>query len=176
MQIRPMNQADAKGGLSCGKPALDVYFSKRAWDHHQKGIAKVFVLEDLAAPGVILGSYSLSASSWERDRLQGALPSSLPKNPMPLFYIGYFAVTKARQGQGLGKRLMADALRRCLDAAESIGAMGVGLDSLSEDSTRFYAQLGFVEVPAEPTRPADDTRQPMFIPMSTLLASKPNGP
>ena len=153
-----MNQADAKGGLSCGKPALDAYFTKRAWDHHQKGVAKVFVLEDLAAPGVILGSYSLSA-----------------KYPMPLFSIGYFAVTQARQGQGLGKRLMADALRRCLDAAESIGAMGVGLDSLDEDSTRFYAQLGFVEVPAEPTRPVDDTRQPMFIPMSTLLAAKPNG-
>ena len=53
--------------------------------------------------------------------------------------------------------------------------MGVGLDSLDEDSTRFNAQVGFVEVPAEPTRPADDTRQPMVIPMSTLLASKPNG-
>ena len=98
-----MNQADAKGGLSCGKPALDAYFTKRAWDHHQKGVAKVFVLEDLAAPGVILGSYSLSASSWERDRLQGPLPSSLPTYPMPLFSIGYFAVTQARQGQGLGK-------------------------------------------------------------------------
>ena len=114
-----MNQADAKGGLSCGKPALDAYFTKRAWDHHQKGVAKVFVLEDLAAPGVILGSYSLSASSWESDRLQGPLPSSLPTYPMPLFSIGYVAVTQARQGQGLGKRLMADALRRCLDAAES---------------------------------------------------------
>jgi hypothetical protein len=53
--------------------------------------------------------------------------------------------------------------------------MGVGLDALNEDSTRFYAQLGFVEVPAAPTRPADDTRQPMFITMSTLLAAKANG-
>ncbi len=173
MQIRPMNQADAKGGLSCGKPALDVYFARRAWAHHQQGVAKVFVLEQLAAPGGILGYYSLAASSWERDRLQGPLPGSLPTYPMPLFYIGYFAVTQARQGQGLGRRLMADALRRCVDAAESIGAMGVGLDSLDDGSTRFYAQLGFVKVPAEPTRPADDTRQPMFIPMRTLLASKP---
>jgi GNAT superfamily N-acetyltransferase len=174
MQIRLMKQADGQGGFSCGKPTLDSYFAKRAWDHHAKGVARVFVLEDLEA-GEVLGYYTLAATSWERDRLVGPLPGSLPKYPMPLFYIGHFAVTQTRQRQGLGRRLMMDALRRCVDVYDSVGAMGVGLDSLDEDSTRFCEAMGFSTVPPEPTRPADDTGQPMFVPMKTLLAAKPPG-
>ena len=70
---------------------------------------------------------------------------------------------------------MADALRRCVEAHESIGALGIGLDSLDDDSTRFYTQVGFVAVPPEPSRPTGDTRQPMFRAMRTLIAAKPPG-
>ena len=100
MQIRPITPADVTGEFTCGRPALDEYLRKRAWGHEQQGVARVFVLEDLAPPGNVLGYYTLAASAWERERRRVPLSGSLPTHPLPVLYIGHVAGTTTRQRQG----------------------------------------------------------------------------
>lgn len=176
MLIRPIQKSDAEGGFCCGISALDAFFAKRAWSHEQSNVARVYVLQDdnspSGGPGAILGYYTLAANSIERERLRGSLPGSFPKYPLPAFYIGHFAVLASHQGRGLGRSLMADALRRCVEGAQQIGAVGVFLDSLDDKSTAFYRKAGFVDILRDPSA-APDSRQPMFLSMRVLLQAKP---
>ncbi|HYW31098.1 MAG TPA: GNAT family N-acetyltransferase [Gemmatimonas sp.] len=170
-----MSKADGKRRFSCGKPAMDNYFRNRAWSHHQERIARVFVFEEIGIDGTsseMLGFFSLASSEISRERLSNAFTGSLPKYPLPVFYVGYFAVSIARQKQGLGRAMMRDVIRRCVAAADNVGALGVYLDSLDDDSTRFYSALGFLPIPRDPARP-DDPRQPMLLPMRDLIAAVP---
>ena len=66
---------------------------------------------------------------------------------------------------------MGDALPRCIEAANTIGATGVFLDSLDDASTDLYRRLGFVEDPRETGAPADGPR-PMILPMRVLLVTR----
>lgn len=163
MIIRPIQKDDAKAGFSCGEPGLDVYLAKRAWAHACDGIATVYVLEDPSAPQHIVGFYTLSNKSVDAAVLAPILKKSLPKFPVPVTYIGCFAVSRDRQRQGHGLTLMGDALERCLTAANHVGSLGVFLDSLSPKSTDFYKQLGFIEI-----LPLVASHQPMFLPMASL--------
>ena len=176
MIIRPIRKSDTKGGFCCGRPALDQFFAKRAWSHEQANVSRAYVLQDDGAsdgkPGAILGFYTLAAKSIERERLRDPLPGGLPKYPLPVFYVGFFAVAEHHQGRGWGRRLMADALRRCIEGVQQVGAVGVFLDSLDANSTAFYRSLGFLDIPPEPSRGADSP-QPMVLPMSVLLAAGP---
>lgn len=174
MQIRPIRRTDGEGGFSCGEPALDTFLAKRAWTHEQNNVARVYVLDDETAPGIVLGFYTLAANTIERERVRASLPASLPKYPFPVFYVGHFAVTLQQQRRGLGRRLMGDALRRCLEGAAHVGAVGVYLDSLDDRSTAFYRRLGFAEIARAPGTPAGGP-QPMFLPVRDLQAAKPAG-
>lgn len=172
MIIRHLERADTEGGFRCGVPALDTFFSRRAWtQHHRDDASRVNVLVD-DTNGEVLGFYTLAAKEVERSRLAGVVSRSAPPHPLGVFYIGYFAVAEAHQGRGLGRRLMADALRRCAEAADTIASVGVFLDSLDDDSTAFYRRLGFVDIPRAAGASADDP-QPMFLPMKTLRAARP---
>lgn len=171
LSIRNIERVDTKSGFACGVQVLDEFFAKRAWEQHSKNRAnRVYVLVDEARDGV-LGFYTLCAKEIVRSRLQDVVPKSAPPYPLGVFYIGYFAVAKAHQGQGFGSRLTADALRRCAEGAETFGVVGVVLDSLNEGSTAFYRRLGFVEF-AGAGGALPDGPTSMILPIQDLLATR----
>ena len=162
LQIRPLERRDCKGGFSCGVLALDAYLPNFAWQHEQRGIARVYVLERTGGEPGVLGFYTLSARSVRKAEIQEAVMHSLPSFDIPVFYVGSFAVSSAAQRRGYGRHLLGDALYRCVQGAEAVGTHGVYLDSLSHESTSFYRSLGFVAIGIA------KMPQPMYLPMSTL--------
>ena len=66
---------------------------------------------------------------------------------VPLLLIGRLALDSAFQRIGLGTELLADALRRCLAAAEIAGARGVIAHAIDDDAVRFYQRHGFQRSP-----------------------------
>lgn len=53
------------------------------------------------------------------------------------------------QGRRLGEKLLADALRRVVDAAKMVGCTGVVVDAKDEGAEKFYAKYDFVTVASE---------------------------
>lgn len=169
MVVRLLRPGDIAEGFSCGKPSLDQYFANHAWPNHQAGISICYVADEPTVPGVV-GYYTLSAASVESSLITHLATRRLPRYPIPAVLIGRFAVTAHLQGQGIGTRLLRDALHRCLTASMTIGAYGVLLDALDQEAADFYARLAFTVLEA------DGWPRPMFLPMHTLREAVPPPP
>lgn len=148
-----------RAAFSCGDEALDTYLKTRArkeMDHH---IAVVYVLHD-AQEGRIAGYYTLSSLSVE---LPEDVKRGLAKYPQyPATLIGRLAVDESYQGQGLGGRLLLDALGRALAGSRAVASYAVITDAKNEQAQDFYSRYGLLPLPA-----ADGERR-LFIPMSTI--------
>jgi predicted GNAT family N-acyltransferase len=64
------------------------------------------------------------------------------------------------KGQGLGERLLIDALQRCHAASRQVGSVAVIVDAKDADVATFYARYGFIAFPHQPLR--------LFLPMKTI--------
>ncbi len=88
---------------------------------------------------------------------------------IPVIYLRAVAVRQDMQGRGLGTALMIDAMRRCRDIADRIGAAAIVLDVLKdahvERRRTFYSDLGFRTL-ADP-----ENAERMFIPMADVRAT-----
>ena len=84
----------------------------------------------------------------------------MPRYPVPCVTIGRFAVAVEWQGRGLGRKLLAHALRRVLEAAGIVGVSLVLVDAKDEAAAGFYESLGFVRL--------DDKPLTLFLPVSQI--------
>ena len=157
----PLTVADVASGFRCGQRDLDRFFAKHALTNAQKGIGKTFVLRG-DGPRV-LGFYTLSMADVASETVATVWAERLPRYPLPVALIGRLAVHEKAQRRGIGTVLVADALRRILEAADHLGCIGVIVDAKDEPAVAFYSRFGFVLVDAS-TWP-----QRMFLPLTTLL-------
>jgi GNAT superfamily N-acetyltransferase len=84
----------------------------------------------------------LSAGAIVLAEVPGALRRNMP-DPLPVVVLGRLAVDRRHQGQGLGRALVADALRRSLAARRLIGARALLVHAIDEEAALFYRSLGF---------------------------------
>ena len=145
--------ADAASGFRCGKHALDDYFARHALANDQAGIGRAYVLrrspEDDEALPRVLGFYTLSMASVASEGLAAAFVKKLPRYPMPVALIGRLAVDERVRGRRIGERLLVDALRRVVDAAELLGCLGIIVDAKDADAERFYVKYDFTTLHSE---------------------------
>lgn len=97
----------------------------------------------------ILGYFTLSAGSVSKEQAGARLAKRAP-NPVPMMLLGRMGVHVRHQGEGFGGELVRQALRRAASSAESIGARGLLLHAIDDDSQGFYRHLGFEESPIAP--------------------------
>lgn len=130
-------------------PSLDDWLRHRALA--SEGLsARTYVICDAGAPERVVGSYAISTAMEQRAALPGAkLRRGMP-DQVPLLLIGRLAVDRRFQGQGLGTELLADALRRCLAAADIAGARAVIAHAIDDDAVAFYRLHGFLPSPLGP--------------------------
>jgi GNAT superfamily N-acetyltransferase len=134
-----------RSAFSCGFGPIDTFLKSSISDHIKNGFVTAWVATSEGHPDV-LGFYTLGAlavrvglgpAKWQR----AALPD------IPVIYIRAVAVRTDMQGQGLGTALVVDAMRRCRNIADQMGAAAIVLDVLEDDHFdrrwKFYADLGF---------------------------------
>ena len=78
--------------------------------------------------------------------VSGALRRNRP-DPLAVVVLGRLAVDHRQQGQGLGRALVADALRRSLAARRLIGARALLVHAIDAQAAAFYRSLGFRSSP-----------------------------
>ena len=140
-QLRPKRHDRA--GFACGESSLDAYLQQLAVQHHRDGISTTHVLVDDAAPGRILGYYTLSAAQLLLSALQERDRKRLPRYPVPAVRMGRLAVAAGEQGKGYGELLLANAVKRCLSLREQLGVRVMVVDALNEKAADFYRAYGF---------------------------------
>ncbi len=143
--------------FSCGYAQLDEYLKRFAKTNHKKNIGKTFVL---IFDDVVAGYYTVSMGEIEFSTLSDELRSSLPKYPIPVARIGRLAVHSAFQGKGFGKYLLVDALKRIVEASQTVAAFAVVVDAKDNKSKAFYTNFGFIAYKDEPLS--------LFLPLATF--------
>jgi len=129
--------------FACGTSSLDAYIRKQAGQDVKRRICRVFVATADASSRRIAGYYTLSSLSISLDQLPAPLVRKLPKHPIPAALLGRLAVAKTAQGRGIGKMLLADAVKRTLMVSEQIGMYALVVDALDDGAQAFYQQFGF---------------------------------
>lgn len=148
LAVVPLDDSHDRAAFACGVESLDRYFQTQAGQDVRRRANGVFVLTEKVQPGRVLGYYTLCATALPPDDVPEAARKHIPRYPLvSATLIGRLAVTKDRQGQRLGAVLLADALRRALASAETVGSSMIVVDALNEGAAEFYAAYGFIRLP-----------------------------
>jgi len=83
---------------------------------------------------------------------QGEVPAAerkhLPRYPMvSAALVGRLAKAQARQGDGFGSLLPADAVRRAQASSKTVGSSMLLVDTLIQRAAAFYESFGFQPLP-----------------------------
>lgn len=158
LRVEPISKTHLRNEFSCGQPELDTYLQRFARQNDEKNIAKTFVAVD--GSGHVLGYYSLSTASIAFAELPEDLRQSLPAYPVPAARLARLAVDTRMKGQGLGAKLLIDALQRIIGASQEIAVKVILVDALDEDASDFYKHFGFIELPDQDLK--------LFLPIETV--------
>jgi GNAT superfamily N-acetyltransferase len=141
--IAPLNPTHDRTGFQCGVAALDRYLKKQAKQDVKRRISRVFVATQPDNPKAVIGYYTLSTLSIELNQLPQNLARKLPKHPLPAALIGRLAANNTAQGQGVGKMLLADAIKRTLAVGDQIAIYAMVVDAIEDNVKGFYEKFGF---------------------------------
>ncbi len=148
LQIALLHDRHDRGGFTCGVESLDRYLKTQAGQDVRRKANAVFVLGERDDPARILGYYTLCATAIAPGEVPEAARKHIPRYPLvSATLIGRLAVSRDRQGQRLGAILLADALRRAFESADTVGSSMIVVDALDERAAGFYAAHGFVRLP-----------------------------
>jgi len=151
--------------FDCGVPALNEYLQRYADQHRKRGISSAYVLVESSAPERILGYYTLSAAEIDSSLMTESERQKLPRYPVPCFRLGRLACRADEQGRGLGKRLLACAIDRCLIARVHVAAYALTVDAKNDDVKAFYTHFGFRQLFGRPMT--------MFLPLAAMQSAGP---
>ena len=156
----PLNSKHNKELFACGKASSDDYIHTQASQDVKRKLSVCFVLPDIQSNG-IKGYYTLSNNSIPGDHLPDAIQKKLPAShkTIPATLLGRLAVDQTCRGQGIGKLLLADALKRSYDLSKILGSFAVVVDPLDLEAQAFYEKFDFIRLPES---------KKMFLPMKTI--------
>jgi predicted GNAT family N-acyltransferase len=101
-----------------------------------------------------LNSFTLAIAD-----LPSELAEHLPRYDLiPAALIGRLARDQRVRGEGLGDLLLADAVRRVIDASSSLAIFAIVVEATDEKAAAFYRSFGFTPPPSRPLR--------LFMPVS----------
>lgn len=160
LRIEALASHHHRDGFSCGVDSLDRYLWAQAGQDVRRKANGVFILVEADEPTVVLGYYTLCATSLQQGAVPVAARKGLPRYPLvSATLVGRMAISITRRGERLGTILLADAVRRAYASAETVGSSMLVVDAIDERATRFYAEAGFIPLP-------DSLR--LVLPMHTI--------
>jgi GNAT superfamily N-acetyltransferase len=114
-----------------------------------------------------VGYYTLATGQIVFSDLPAEITRKLPRRNLPVAVLARLGIDQNFQGRGLGRLLLAQALRDCHDAGQNFAFIAIILDCIDDAAKTFYQQFDFAELPGQPYR--------LFLPFG-LLAKMVEGP
>lgn len=147
LRVEPLGPEHDRAGFTCGVESLDRYLMMQASQDVRRKANAVFVLVEAASPQVVLGYFTLCATAMPQGDVPEAARKFIPRYPLvSATLLGRLAVTAARHGEGLGSLLLARALRKANDSADTVGSSMVVVDAIDANAVAFYVAHGFTRL------------------------------
>lgn len=158
--IELLDKKHNRKDFDCDKGLLNDYLKNQARQDVKRKLSACFVLAD-SETKVIQGYYTLSNNSIPLSSFSEQIQNKLPKSykSIPTTLLGRLAIDKKYQGNGIGKILLIDALKRSYGISNEIGSFGIIVDPIDDEAKSFYQKYDFIELP--------DSKK-MFIATQTL--------
>lgn len=136
-------------GFSCGKEPLDRWLHHHAGQGERRDATRTFVAT--GPDGAVRGYYTLVAGQIEHGEATTAVRKGLSRHfPIPAAILARLAVDACSQGEGLGARLLHDALERVCRAAQEVAVRAVVAHAIDDTAVGFYERFGFRSLSAAP--------------------------
>ncbi|SMP57269.1 Acetyltransferase (GNAT) family protein [Neorhodopirellula lusitana] len=149
-RVELLSKSHNRQGFGSGQEQVDKWLKKSAFQSQKKHLSSTKVLLD--GENQLVGYYTLATSQVDFSDLPIEAAKSLPQRQLPVAVLAWLGVDSSFQGRGIGKRLLATALKDCYDASETFSFIAVILDCVDKPSKAFYQRFDFAELPGYPMR------------------------
>ncbi len=161
-EIHPLDSSFNRDQFDCGTDLLNKFLKSHARQNQDKGVSRTFVATEAGDKKKrVLGFYTQSMAQVDLSSFPEGIQKRLPRHPVPAAHVGRLAVDVTTRGQGLGKFLVVDALRRVKAVCGQIGVYAVIVDAKDQAAKDFYLKLGFTPSLADPMT--------LFYPVASIL-------
>jgi len=147
--------------FDCGNDMINTFVYKSLKRRVKKHLSQAYVLLDCNDTFVgfcTLDTFSISREIFELPDSPSALPPIVP-----VIKLGMLGIDKSLQRQGIGKRLLRDAIIKVSEISKIAGCAGLYL-LVEEQAVPFYEKLGFVAL--KKAKPL-----PMFLSIEMILGT-----
>jgi GNAT superfamily N-acetyltransferase len=149
-RLENLKRAHRRKNFRSGEAAVDEWLATNALQHQKKRLSITKVLLDRT--DAVAGYYTLATGQVDFSDLPAEITRHLPRRVLPVAVLAWLGVSTAHQRQGLGRRLLASALRDCYFAGQTFAFIAVILDCISDAAKAFYLQWNFRELPGHSHR------------------------
>lgn len=133
--------------FSCGVKELDDWLRKHASENQRRDLSRTFVLLDDADQ--VIGYYSLAMGGVRAAKLPVQFGRGLPGYEIGMVLLARLAIDHGRQGEGLGRDLLVDAVIHAVAAGTHAAARFLAVDPIDDAARSFYRAFGFQDVPGD---------------------------
>jgi hypothetical protein len=145
--IELLDKRHNRSVFDCGNETLNKYLKNQASQDVKRKLSACFVLSEKET-NIIKGYYTLSNNTIQLSSLPEEIKRKLAAyDSVPATLLGRLAIDKKYQGEGWGKILLIDALRRSFTISNQIGSFAVIVDPIDEQAELFYAKYDFIKLP-----------------------------
>jgi predicted N-acetyltransferase YhbS len=147
MYVERLDAGHYLTSFRCGVEALDVWLRAHALENQRRNLTRSFVLID---GGQVIGYYSLTMGGVSRDELPRRYARGLPDTfEIGMVLLARLAISVDRQGLGLGRDLLIDAIAQAAAAGEHAAARFIAVDPIDDRARSFYTAFGFRDIPGD---------------------------
>ena len=125
----PLTEHHEPAGFDCGNDQLNAWLLDHAPASQRADLARTYLVLD---GDDVAGYVSLTSGSIRQEHAPKRYARGRPRHPIPTILIARLAVDLRHQRQGLGSRLLAEALRRAVAASDTAAARIVVVDALDD--------------------------------------------
>lgn len=144
MRVERLADHHDLSSFDCGVQSLNGWLRAHALDNQRRNLSRTFVLVDDA--GQVAGCYSLTMGGVRCEALPARYGRGLPGYEIGMVLLARLAVARGRQGIGLGRDLLIEAIERAARAGQDAAARFIAVDPIDANARSFSAAFGFKPV------------------------------
>jgi GNAT superfamily N-acetyltransferase len=146
-EIVKLHRSHALDRFDCGVVSLNNFLKQYALTKQASGGAQTYVA---AVGDLVVGYYSLATGEVAYDAATVRMAKGVARHPIPVLLLARLATDLTWQDKGLGAALLADAMRRTLQAADIAGIRALVVHAKDEKARSFYEHFDFDISPKDP--------------------------